>query len=132
MADAVLLVGVDNRIISINRVANRMLGIIPEHLIGANVKEIFPETELSTTHVFRRIKPTEFSLLHETTLVIGKQRNVPVQISSSTVRDARGQMIGVVMILRDISHRKRSEEKLRHMANHDSLTELPHRALLRV
>ncbi|MGZ3181338.1 MAG: bifunctional diguanylate cyclase/phosphodiesterase [Telluria sp.] len=38
---------------------------------------------------------------------------------------------GVVAIVRDITERKRSEERILHMAHHDELTGLPNRSLLR-
>jgi diguanylate cyclase (GGDEF)-like protein/PAS domain S-box-containing protein len=38
---------------------------------------------------------------------------------------------GVVAIVRDITERKLSEERIRHMAHHDPLTSLPNRSLIR-
>ena len=37
---------------------------------------------------------------------------------------------GVVAIVRDITERKRTEERIQHMAHHDSLTGLPNRSLI--
>ena len=44
-------------------------------------------------------------------------------------RDASGHPDGVICILHDITDRKRAEEVLSHRAMHDTLTDLPNRAL---
>lgn len=55
--------------------------------------------------------------------------SVCAEIKTSGMYDAEGNFIGIVGVSRDITERKKSEEKIRYMAQHDSLTGLPNRAL---
>lgn len=45
------------------------------------------------------------------------------------IRDATGEISHFVSILEDITARKQAEERVRHMAHYDALTNLPNRAL---
>lgn len=53
----------------------------------------------------------------------------PVWVRINTVRDDLGTLSGYVVVLSDITHRKRAEEELRRQATRDSLTGLPNRQL---
>jgi diguanylate cyclase (GGDEF)-like protein/PAS domain S-box-containing protein len=47
----------------------------------------------------------------------------------SALRDASGQAIALLGLTRDIGERRRADQQMRHMAQHDMLTGLPNRAL---
>lgn len=54
---------------------------------------------------------------------------VVVSVSRNPIEDQNGEPIGAVVIARDISRRKRIEAQLQHDSLHDSLTDVPNRAL---
>lgn len=53
----------------------------------------------------------------------------PEWVTISTVKDEQGELANYIAIFTDISSRKQSEERLRYLATHDPLTDLPNREL---
>ncbi len=52
-----------------------------------------------------------------------------LESTASAIRSPEGEIDGLVIVNRDITQRKRAEEKLAHQSFHDGLTDLPNRAL---
>ena len=52
-----------------------------------------------------------------------------LESTASAIRSPEGENDGLVIVNRDITERKRAEEKLAHQSFHDGLTDLPNRAL---
>jgi len=53
----------------------------------------------------------------------------PIWVVVNAVRNARGDVIHFVATFLDISERKDNERRISHLAHHDTLTDLPNRAL---
>ncbi len=51
----------------------------------------------------------------------------PIEITTTAIRDEKENISGLVLVLHDLTERRRYEEKLRHNAVTDYLTELPNR-----
>lgn len=66
--------------------------------------------------------------------VSGRRKNgeiYPEERLISVIRDEQNQIHHYVVIIRDITERKRNEDMILYQANYDSLTDLPNRTLLR-
>ena len=51
------------------------------------------------------------------------------EVTVTGMTNSKGEFAGMLGVTRDITQRRRAEERIRHMAQHDPLTDLPNRAL---
>ncbi len=88
--------------------------------------------DVSADHQVFRVPP-ENGLIDEREWVYLRKdgSRVPVQLVVTALRDSDDHITGFVGISYDLTERKRADEYIYHVANHDSLTGLPTRTLLR-
>jgi PAS domain S-box-containing protein len=128
-ADMIALVGVNGQRIYNSPGYTKILGYSPEELQSTSAfEQIHPDdrqkvieagTEARTTGVGRRL---EYRIKHKD----GTWR--VLESTASPIRNARGEVEKLVIVNRDITERKRGDEKLARSASYDALTELPNRA----
>jgi len=108
----------------------KILGYGPEELAGtSSVDQIHPDDRARVLEASAKARNTgrgeqlEYRIRHKD----GSWRFL--ESTSSVIRSPEGESDGLVIVNRDITERKRAEEKLVHQSFHDGLTDLPNRAL---
>lgn len=129
MADSVVLVDSDLKILTVNEETLKMLKYDENELIGQNIGFIFDKND--------EIKKPEFNSLLQNGMIRNCEAlfaaqdssSIPVSFSASEFRDKNNALVGTIVISRDITDQKKAEESLKHIAHHDFLTGLPNRFL---
>ncbi|HEX2770624.1 MAG TPA: EAL domain-containing protein [Geobacteraceae bacterium] len=117
---------VNDRIIYANPAEAEMHGYSLEELIDRDVSQ-FADLNLDKPHLPEKIN--NFGVWRREDLNIRKNgAEFPVQLSSIAVRNAEERYLGMVTLCEDITGRKKTEQRIQHLAYCDSLTGLPNRA----
>jgi diguanylate cyclase (GGDEF)-like protein/PAS domain S-box-containing protein len=126
--DAILTKSSAGVITSWNGGAERLYGYPAEVAVGQRVDlTVPPQRRDEEGEILRKVFAGE-SLDHfETQRVLSDGSTVAVSLTVSPVRDASGRIVSASVIARDITERRRYEERLQHLADHDPLTDLLNR-----
>jgi diguanylate cyclase (GGDEF)-like protein/PAS domain S-box-containing protein len=131
MSEAVTVTDLDFRFVSINTAFTRMTGYAEHEVLGRDASVLNGS----------RHAPASYNQLRQTLAEAGHWRGELWQrrkdgeeflcwVELNEVCDASGQRTHMIGVLTDITDRKRAEQELRYLANYDTLTGLPNRALL--
>ena len=124
--DAIISRGVGNlEVITWNAAAARMFGYAAHEVIGKGINFMVPEDEKTQVERNRALLAAGVAVpAYDTVRVSRDGRRIDVSITQSAILAADGAMIGVSLIVRDISERKGAEDALRQ-------SEARHRSILR-
>jgi PAS domain S-box-containing protein len=111
--DAIISKNLDGIIQTWNSAATRIFGYTAQEAIGRPITLIIPpEFEDEERRIIEQIRSGR-RIDHFDTIRRGKNgERIPISITVSPVRDARGVVIGASKVARDISERKEAEEAL--------------------
>src|ERR1041385_2416112 len=123
IGDAVIATDTEGRVTFMNPVAESLTGWTMDSAMGIPLEEVFRiENEETRKKVenpaLRAIKEGTITGLANHTLLIRKDGNeIPIDDSGAPIKDHNGKLMGAVLIFRDISERRKSEQARAFLSN---------------
>ncbi len=130
--EGVLIVDSDLNIVQVNNAVSEIMGYSEKQLIGESIRpSSFSHQPLAFyDEIWQKV--AEKGLWQgEVWQTNADGDDIPLWLNVSDIQYEREQELFYVLIISDIRERKETEEELRYLANYDTLTKLPNRALLR-
>jgi two-component system phosphate regulon sensor histidine kinase PhoR len=127
MADMMVAIDGEGRVISINRATAEALGVDPEFPLGMPVEDLISSDRRADLLPCKVVLKTLSPCLDVTYTILAHERHIPVLSCATPLFGASGKLAGSVEILRDISHLKALEkerEEFVSMLTHDLKTPL--------
>jgi len=113
-APEAVAVSTDDRIVRINKEFTRMFGYESDEVVQRSVNDlIVPETELESSRAYTRLLKEGGRVEVETVRRRKDRTEIDVSLLAISVRTASGEQVANYAIYRDITERKRAEERLR-------------------
>jgi PAS domain S-box-containing protein len=115
--DAIIGTALDGIITSWNRGAERIYGYSAEEIIGHHISRLAPHNRRQEfMHIIERIKRGESIKGYESSRLRKDGKRIYVSITTSPLRNASGRITGFSTISRDITGKKRAEQKMKEYA----------------
>lgn len=112
--DAIISKDLDSVILSWNRAAEQLFEWSAEEAVGQSIRILIPDHLMAEeTHIIERIRGGERVDTFETARRRKGGTLVPVSLTVSPIKNARGEIIGASKIARDITATKESERRIR-------------------
>jgi len=128
-ADGIVVMSLDQKIVTANRKFVEMWGVDDEIMTSKDGKRLIDlvTSQVKNTEEFRRQLSDTYADEHGTFTELLELRDGRIFERYSQPQYLEGKAVGRVACFRDITERTQAEERLRHYALHDTLTDLPNR-----
>ena len=122
MSDAVLAMSPDGRVRTANLAAAQLLGLELGQLEGVSFESLLADAHRAAFSLDKVVAEPG-----ETVVQTSRGQTIPVSISASVVSSDSADFRGHILVLRDITDRKRAERRICYLARFDTLTKMPNR-----
>jgi PAS domain S-box-containing protein len=135
IGDVVLSTDIPGNVTYLNPVAERMTGWTRQEALGRPLAEVFQIIDATTREPARNPMDQAIQLdrivgLTPNCLLIRRDGlEAAIEDSASPIHDRGGQMIGAVIVFKDVSKARAMSLQAVYLAQHDFLTDLPNRML---
>ena len=137
IADGVITTDLEGRITYLNRAAERFSGWSNKEACGRLISEIFKmvdllsrQPNLLTPQSVLQQNNNDVCLPRNSLLLRRDGSELAVEEACAPMHDRDGKVVGVVLVLHDVSAVHAMSQRMSHLTQHDVLTDLPNRFLL--
>lgn len=102
-SDAIITTDADGILNSFNQAAQNLLGYLPDQVIGQPLHSFLKGGEAEAEKIRLRLLEEDNVHLFDTEMVGRDRKVVPVHLSASRLKDARGSTVGFIAICHDLS-----------------------------
>jgi len=137
IGDGVMSIDLWSQVTYLNAVAETLTGWSQEEAAGRSLAEVFRVIDSTS----RKPVPNPMLLAIRQNKTVGFTPNcilvrrdgseAAIEDSAAPIHDRRGHVTGAVMVFHDVSAARALSARMSYLAQHDSLTDLPNRTLLR-
>ena len=136
IGDAVVSTDVSGQVTSLNVIAEGLTGWPNDEAVGHPLEDVFRIIDATTRETAQNPMATAIrenktvALAPNCVLIRRDGVEAAIEDSAAPIHDRRGAVSGAVMVFHDVSVARAMTLKMSHLAQHDSLTDLPNRVLL--
>ena len=136
IGDAVITTDLLTRVNYLNAVAEKMTGWTRQEASSHRVEDVFAAVDGATGEEIRSAMELAIrdkmpvGLAPQYATAHGEALEAPFEDSAAPIYNRQGEVTGAVMVFRDMGTARALSHRMFHLAQHDSLTDLPNRVLL--
>lgn len=137
IGDAVIATDPEGLVTFVNPIAEDLTGWMMSEAVGKPIETIMPLSDGGTGHkLFNpiRLAITERRIVGMALDCVLHRRDgkeFAVEDSAAPIRNHNGEITGAIIVFHDVSEARAMATKMTHLAQHDALTNLPNKILLR-